>query len=516
MYFSIEPYHSVLARFEASLHDPQFFSLLVGEEGGGKTALLHQLQNRFEDNGFRTGFFPVCPDSPEELRKLVGEFFELPSSYNFSRRLQEQLIHENESCKGVVLIFDDCQFMSDKTLLEMCRLTDIQIDDSRMMNIIMCGTPAMARHIANSKQLQPLRQRISYTVSLGLPNKKALAEFVSQYYQSIDQPGVQFDPAALSMLYKATGGRPGTVLNVCKLIAESRADSTELDSIGRLEVLAALKHPSANTGDGGRTYYFSYNGIAVAAPVFAVLALLVFGLAYQNLREAPSTPVVSEVAASPASTAVAPPTIVPLIVESSTVEPSTVETARIEPTITEPEIVAAPEVTPAIEPESTAEIPADSNIASAVESTVLTPVPLPEVEVVVPDVTPATEPVAIAETVTGTEVAPEQAVEAWVSAWEARDMDGYFASYHGNFVPRNHPTVDAWRQDRRRSITTKAWIEIDITDMEVLTTSDSYTELQFWLKYSSPDYSDDTLKKLNLVREDSQWLIMSEINLEVR
>ena len=41
-------------------------------------------------------------------------------------------------------------------------------------------------------------------------------------------------------------------------------------------------------------------------------------------------------------------------------------------------------------------------------------------------------------------------------------------------------------------------------------------EVHFWLAYESPSYADNTLKKLLLSNEAGSWLIVEEINLEVR
>ena len=55
-----------------------------------------------------------------------------------------------------------------------------------------------------------------------------------------------------------------------------------------------------------------------------------------------------------------------------------------------------------------------------------------------------------------------------------------------------------------------------MTDFQLIGIEAGMLEVQFWLRYESPTYSDNTLKKLLMQQEDGEWRIMEEINLQVR
>jgi len=107
-------------------------------------------------------------------------------------------------------------------------------------------------------------------------------------------------------------------------------------------------------------------------------------------------------------------------------------------------------------------------------------------------------------------------LSAWLTAWQEQDLDGYFASYHELFVPTGHSTLLEWQESRRRNIAGRRGIHLEVFDLELISRTGHTAEVVFWLKYQSPTYSDETLKKLTLIQDGQRWLIHSETNLQVR
>lgn len=110
---------------------------------------------------------------------------------------------------------------------------------------------------------------------------------------------------------------------------------------------------------------------------------------------------------------------------------------------------------------------------------------------------------------------PEQTLQDWITAWQARDLDAYFSFYHAEFFPRGFDSVSAWRENRRRNIGNREWIEMQVSELSINSIAERTTELQFWLAYQSPGYSDRTLKQVLMRLTDQGWLITQEINLEI-
>jgi len=119
------------------------------------------------------------------------------------------------------------------------------------------------------------------------------------------------------------------------------------------------------------------------------------------------------------------------------------------------------------------------------------------------------EPVSSLDAVSST-------VKTWIAAWQSQGLETYFGSYHAQFVPRYHPSLQRWHQDRQRVIGNARSITLTMSDYVVISSSSDRIEVQFWLAYKSPTYADSTLKKLVLGAQDGNWLILEEVNLQVR
>lgn len=107
-------------------------------------------------------------------------------------------------------------------------------------------------------------------------------------------------------------------------------------------------------------------------------------------------------------------------------------------------------------------------------------------------------------------------VDSWVSAWEQQRLEGYFSSYSPEFEPRYESNVARWRTNRTRVIGNAEWILLTLNEYEVIDESANAIEVHFWLDYESSTYSDSTKKKLVLGNDSGDWMILEEINLQVR
>jgi hypothetical protein len=125
---------------------------------------------------------------------------------------------------------------------------------------------------------------------------------------------------------------------------------------------------------------------------------------------------------------------------------------------------------------------------------------------------PAFAPASASEQALAT---PEQTLQNWIAAWQARDVDAYFSFYYDEFFPSGFDSVSAWQENRRRNISNREWIEMQISELSINDIAESTKELQFWLAYQSPGYSDRTLKQVLMRLTDQGWLITQETNLEI-
>ncbi|MDP2283243.1 MAG: AAA family ATPase [Pseudohongiella sp.] len=495
MYYAGEPYGRVLEQFKALLKEPEFFVRLTGAQGSGKSSLLEQAMQYYQAQGCLTRYFPANPDSPMALRSALRKSFDLPKTHNFQRNLQEYLSHQALTHQGIVLIFDDCHLMNNATLLELTKLTDIQISNSCMLSIIMCGSDALDARLNRDHELRPVLQRITLSAQLPALDKKGTALFLRTLFDAAIQQDLEFQPQALTLLFNVSRGLPQRIIDVGSLCSNLYR-SQELGSpVSKTELAQVLKHASLAMRGFNRT---PPNRRVAATAIAATTLVAVAATAWIALQPtSPDTVPTTAVATLSADviTELSPDLMPPLNDISEVIEISEVTEVS--------EAIAVSEVSEVSEtlPEPDAERPAEPALA-------ITEPPSAQAEIA-PQLT--AEPPAI-ETPAAS---AEQALQNWVAAWQARDVDAYFSFYHAEFFPRGFDSLSAWQENRRRNIGNREWIALQISELSINNISEQTAQLEFWLAYQSPGYSDRTQKQVLMRRGNQGWQIVQEINLEI-
>jgi len=489
MYYAEEPYGSVLQQLKAQLGEPAFFVRLTGKQGSGKSTLLEQIAGYYTEQGFLTRYFPTNPDSPMALRSALLKSFGLEKAHNFQNSLQEHLASEALLHKGIVLIFDDCHLMNNATLLGLTKLIDIKINHSCMLSIIMGASETFDDRLSRDHELRPVLQRITLSAHLPAMDKKACASFLRQFFDAADQQDLVLDASALALLYDVSKGLPEYLSEIAALSSKLYRAQKLSSPVGKSNLAQVLQHPSLAARRLSRHRPAPSRRIMVPAAA-AAGALTLLATAWMTLLPTvPTNPV--------------PPT--PITRDTAVVDSLTDIPQEILPPL---ELIDAPDAEPA--PATTSGLAVETESESAAIAT--EPVP------VAPEVLPVQTAVQASEQTAASNPglsSPEQTLQNWLAAWQSRDADAYFSYYHSEFFPSGFDSVSAWQENRRRNISNREWIEIKVSELNVNNIDERVTELQFWLSYQSPGYTDRTRKQIIMRLTDDGWRMTQEINLEI-
>jgi len=487
MYFAGEPYGSVLQQLKALLGAPEFFVRLTGTQGSGKSTLLKHAASYYAEQGYLTRYFPSNPDSPMALRSTLRKCFGLEHSRDFQRNLQEHLNNEAGLYKGVVLIFDDCDLMNNATLLELTKLTDIQINQSCMLSIIMGGSNKLDDRLKRDHELKPVLQRITLSTHLPAMDKKASALFIRKFFDDADQQELELDAPALALLHSASKGLPqysSEIASQCLHLYRSRQLSSP---VKKSDLAQVLKVPPLAVRKMMRPRSAQLRRIFVSAAA-AAASLSLLGTAWISIlptaptEQTPVPPVMDSNVAISNMSGLAQDVLPPGESDDSPAPDLVVATESVPMAVADPVVETAAE--------AVVEAQAEPSRAPA----------------------PAFAPASASEQALAT---PEQTLQNWIAAWQARDVDAYFSFYYDEFFPSGFDSVSAWQENRRRNISNREWIEMQISELSINDIAESTKELQFWLAYQSPGYSDRTLKQVLMRLTDQGWLITQETNLEI-
>jgi hypothetical protein len=164
--------------------------------------------------------------------------------------------------------------------------------------------------------------------------------------------------------------------------------------------------------------------------------------------------------------------------------------------------------------------------AATVKPAVQAPAPVPAAAPVTPAAATPAAPVATKPITPGPAPAPatpapaadasanqakeaEAAVRAWASAWAAKDVKGYLASYGKEFVPPGSMSRSQWEAERKQRIGSKSNISIKLENFNVAVNGTKATA-KFRQDYKASGLAVSSRKTLDLVKSGDRWQIVRE------
>jgi ketosteroid isomerase-like protein len=127
----------------------------------------------------------------------------------------------------------------------------------------------------------------------------------------------------------------------------------------------------------------------------------------------------------------------------------------------------------------------------------------------VPAPAPAPAVAAPAAASSGTSREVEGAVQAWATAWSAKDFPGYLGAYGKEFNPPGKLSRKAWEDERRSRIVGKNRISVKLSDIAV-SVNGNKASARFKQAYSADALNVTSRKTLDLVKAGDRWVIVRE------
>ena len=101
-------------------------------------------------------------------------------------------------------------------------------------------------------------------------------------------------------------------------------------------------------------------------------------------------------------------------------------------------------------------------------------------------------------------------VEKWISAWNKKDINGYFAAYSDAFVPAQDLKRAQWETLRKKRVNKQGDISAVLKNITPSRCDSKTSEVSFTQEYGSVDYRDSVEKTLSMVNMNGQWKIVRE------
>lgn len=191
------------------------FIKIVGEVGSGKTLLCRKLLGQLDDS-YITAYIPNPDLSPLELRKAFAREIGLDPTQSHDQHelltaIYAHLIELHAKGKKVVLLIDEAQALTDESLETVRLLTNLETENSKLLQVVLFGQPELDDHI-NKQHLRQLKQRITFSYSLPLMNKEDMDVYLNHRLSVAGYThGNLFTKKAKKLLYRASRGIPRLV-----------------------------------------------------------------------------------------------------------------------------------------------------------------------------------------------------------------------------------------------------------------------------------------------------------------
>ena len=247
-----EGHREALAALFYGIESGRGFSALAAEPGMGKTSLLMRLLESMQESARTAFLFQTEGTSREFLRALLNDLGIVARGQDLAathEALNETLLAELNAGRRVIVVIDEAQNLSEKTLESVRLLSNFETPAAKLMHIILAGQPKLSEKLAKPSLTQ-LRQRVSTVIQLKPFRSEETVDYIKHRLKMAGLKGQPpFSPDALLLIARSSKGIPRNINNIC-FQALSLGFATQTQMIGTQiirEVLADLEIETADS-----------------------------------------------------------------------------------------------------------------------------------------------------------------------------------------------------------------------------------------------------------------------------
>lgn len=216
--FLSRSHEETMANLNYAIYQGEGFVEITGEVGTGKTTLCRAFLEKIENETEAAYIFNPKLDSIQ-LLKAINDEFGIRSDKNTIKDLIDVLniflMKKKASGKNVVLIIDEAQNLSNEVLEQLRLLSNLETNQSKLLQIIMVGQPELKDKL-DSHELRQLGQRINVSSHLLPLTAKETIEYVQhRLHIASRKPGTKFTRLAFYFIYKFSRGIPRLINIIC-------------------------------------------------------------------------------------------------------------------------------------------------------------------------------------------------------------------------------------------------------------------------------------------------------------
>lgn len=206
-------------------------TVMTGEPGVGKTALLRQLINE-QPETTSVAFIPSVQEESGDLLPWIltafGQFPEGDAPVALMRQLQDFVELTQAEDRAALLVIDEAQNLGTAALEQLRLLTNLNPEERDALQIVLAGQPALRERLSQTDTVK-LGQRVTFDFTLGGLQEDEVEKYIERRLSAAGAERQLFTPQTCKLIYESTRGVPRSINIVCDLcLIYGYADSREI------------------------------------------------------------------------------------------------------------------------------------------------------------------------------------------------------------------------------------------------------------------------------------------------
>jgi general secretion pathway protein A len=215
--FRTESSLEVFANLQYGIENGKGIVVVTGEVGTGKTTILRSMLQSLDRSVLAAYIFNPLLSTQDFFDVLGGEFGfrSEQSKAAVLRLLGNTLMSRHARGQRTVLVVDEAHLLPSHLLEEIRLLSNFETNRDKLIQIIMCGQPEL-HELLITPELRQLKQRVSLKCSIMPLSSGETADYIQWRLRVAGaQSGNLFEPEAIRIIHRYSGGIPRIVNNIC-------------------------------------------------------------------------------------------------------------------------------------------------------------------------------------------------------------------------------------------------------------------------------------------------------------
>jgi len=216
--FMSKGHENAYTHLEYAIMENKGFVVVTGEIGSGKTTLINFLISKIQQE-VQIGLINQTYVTPTQFVKMVCQDFELSiddmDKAEMVDLLHEFLLNQFSNNERVILIIDEAQNLTPKTMEELRMLSNLESEKHHLIQMILVGQPELKMKLQR-KDLVQFSQRVTVHCHLNGLSQAEVKKYIDYRLQKGGAVDLEiFDKAAIDTIYQYTGGIPRLINVIC-------------------------------------------------------------------------------------------------------------------------------------------------------------------------------------------------------------------------------------------------------------------------------------------------------------